>query len=185
MPRSWGRVRVLLRRRVTRFLPAGARARLLTTRRCFGRGLLATQVSKKAASKWVELPFAGEGGQRRPLSQACDHIQSGADWRDLPSAALKAEGRRSACSCCLSTKQKMSSAEQLERRVRSGGLGGDLQDDQRGLRAAGGAGPGVASHPGPPAQREGVHRLLRVRLGLLVWQWREVERGVEQVGRQK
>ena len=92
---------------MTRFLPAGARARLLTTRRCFGRGLLATQVSKKAASKWVELPFAGEGGQRRPLSQACDHIQSGADWRDLPSAALKAEGRRSACSCCLSTKQKM------------------------------------------------------------------------------
>ena len=170
MPRSWGRVRVLLRRRVTRFLPAGARARLLTTRRCFGRGLLATQVSKKAASKWVELPFAGEGGQRRPLSQACDHIQSGADWRDLPSAALKAEGRRSACSCCLSTKQKMRFGTATGAACTVGWTGRGSSRRPGGLRATGEAGPGVASHPGPPAQREGVHRLPRARRGLLVWQ---------------
>ena len=55
-------------------------------------------MSKKAASKWVELPLQEmEGSRGLRLSEACDHIQPGADWRDLPSAAGPAERQPAGC----------------------------------------------------------------------------------------
>ena len=139
-----------------------------------------------------------EGSRGGRLSQACDHIQSGADWRDLPSVAVKVGGRRDVCGCCLSTKQKLmfcdtddkksdilvvwcgpqrGPPQQLERRAQSGGLGGDPRGCHCGPRATEGAGPGVASRPGPPAQCAGICQIPRDRLGLSGWQWRGVGRG--------
>ena len=55
-------------------------------------------MSKKDASKWVELPLQEmEGSRGLRLSEACDHIQPGADWRDLPSAAGPAERQPAGC----------------------------------------------------------------------------------------